>query len=252
MSTRLLGGLIMTHADDDGLVLPPRLAPAHVVILPVTFKAESSEAVMNYCHKLAADLQTTLYDGQPIRVEIDSRDLRGGDKVWQWIKRGVPIRLEIGPRDMEADSVFMARRDRPHKEKGAVKRGEFMSSVVRTLDEIQKGLLEKVLAHREANTRKIDSKAEFEAFFATPKTTGRDIAGGESPGDDENAPTPVHGGFALAHFCGDPEMEARVKQSMGVTVRCIPLDGFNGGDEPGKCVFTGAPSPRRVVWAKSY
>jgi prolyl-tRNA synthetase len=243
VSTRLIGGLVMTHSDDDGLVLPPKLAPAHVVILPVTHKAESAEAVMNYCQKLADDLRTTLFDGQPLRVEIDGRDLRGGDKVWQWIKRGVPIRLEIGPRDIESDSVFMARRDKPHKEKVGIKRAEFLANATKILDEIQSGLFDRAKSHRQSHTRRIDSKADFEAFFAAPKG---------SAGDDENAPTPAHGGFALAHFCGDPAVEAKVKQDLGVTVRCIPVDGFGGDAEPGACVITGKPSPRRVVWAKSY
>src|SRR5258706_2120923 len=111
VSTRLVGGLIMTHADDDGMVCPPRLAPAHVVILPVVQKPEDRERVVTWCRALAKDLRALSYAGAPVRVVLDERDLRGGDKVWSWIKKGVPIRLEIGPRDIDKDSVFMGRRD---------------------------------------------------------------------------------------------------------------------------------------------
>lgn len=240
VSTRLIGGLIMTHADDDGLVLPPRLAPAHVVILPVLHKAEHASAVLEYCHRLAQELRARQFDDCPVRVEVDARDLRGGEKSWQWIKRGVPLRVEIGPRDMEADSVFMARRDRAHKEKVAVQRTAFVEGIATLLQEIQDGLFERARSHRAAHTHRIDSADEFRAFF-TPTRQG-----------DENSPSEIHGGFALSHFCGDPEVEAQVKNELGVTVRCIPLDGFNGGDEPGNCVITGRPSSRRVVWAKAY
>ena len=240
VSTRLVGGLIMTHSDDDGLVLPPRLAPAQVVILPVIHKPETAAAVMAYCERLATELRGRLFADRPIQVEIDARDLRGGEKTWQWIKRGVPVRLEVGPRDMEQDGVFMGRRDKPHKEKASMKRAEFVERAPAILQEIQDGLFARAKALRDSHTRRIDSREEFEAFF-TPKRQ-----------QDENSPPEIHGGFALSHFGGDPAVEAQVKEKLGVTVRCIPLDGFAGGDEPGKCIISGAPSPRRVVWAKAY
>jgi len=119
----------MTHADDDGMVIPPRLAPSHIVIIPITFKADDPDAILNYCHKLAADLGVINYHGRSITVEIDNRDIRGGEKTWGWVKKGIPIRLEVGPRDMASDSVFMARRDKGHKEKQGVDRAEFIQSV---------------------------------------------------------------------------------------------------------------------------
>ena len=237
VSTRLVGGMIMTHSDDDGLVLPPRLAPAHVVILPVLHKAETAPQVLAWCRELAAELRKVHYAGRTIEVEIDERDLRGGDKVWGWIKKGIPIRLEVGPRDIEQGSVFMARRDKPHKEKSAVKRDEFVARVAAILDEIQAGLLEKAKAWRAEHSRPIDSLDEFKAFFAPPR------------GSDPNAPVPPHGGFAHARFCLDPEVEKKAKDELGVTVRCIPLEG---GDDPGPCVLTGRPATKRVVFAKSY
>jgi len=236
VSTRLVGAMIMTHADDDGMVCPPRLAPAHVVLLPVTHKAEDRQRVLDWCKALAADLRAQTFAGAPVRVEIDDRDLRGGDKVWQWIKKGVPIRLEIGPRDIDKDSVFMARRDKGPKEKVSVARGQMVATVASLLQEIQDGLKARAAAYRAEHTRTIDSKDEFYAYFTPPPTA------------DENAPTPIHGGFALTHFAGDVEVEKKIKDDLGVTVRCIPLaDG-----EPGTDPFTGKPSPKRVVWAKAY
>ena len=233
VSTRLVGGLIMTHSDDDGLVLPPRLAPAHVVIIPVTHKAENPDAVMNYCSKLADDLRVLPYHGRSVDVEIDNRDLRGGDKIWQWIKRGIPIRLEVGPRDMADDSVFFGRRDKPHKDKVSMKRKMFVETLVTMLDEIQQNLLDRAERMLKANSRIIDTKDDFYAYF-TP----------------ENSEQPeIHGGFAWAHYSGEPELEQQIKKDLAVTVRVIPMDG---DDEPGTCIFTGKPSKQRVVWAKSY
>ncbi|HVV86217.1 MAG TPA: proline--tRNA ligase [Kofleriaceae bacterium] len=240
MTTRLIGAMIMTHADDDGMVCPPRVAPAHVVILPVVHKPEDRQRVMDWCAALAADLRKQSFDGVPVRVELDGRDLRGGDKVWQWIKKGVPLRLEVGPRDLDKDSVFMARRDRGVKEKASVGRGELVGTIATLLQEIQDGLHAKAVAHREANTRIIDSKDDFYAWFTPPATK------------DPSDPTPIHGGFAMTHFGGDVEVERQIKDDLGVTVRCIPLTSSLGDGEPGTCPFSGKPSPKRVVWAKSY
>jgi len=236
VSTRLIGGMLMTHSDDDGMVCPPKLAPTHVVILPVTHKAEERERVLAYCESLKRELSEIVYAGRNLEVEIDDRDLRGGDKVWQWIKRGVPIRLEIGPRDMQSDSVFMARRDRGPKEKGGVPRAEFVKTVGDILTDMHDGMFARAKAFQEANTHRIDTKDEFYAFFTPPAVA-------------ENAPTPIHGGFALTHFSGDVELEKTIKDELSVTVRCIPLDG---DAETGTCPFTGKPSARRVIWAKSY
>ena len=233
VSTRLIGGLIMTHGDDDGIVLPPRLAPAHVVILPIVHKEETRAEVMGYCEKLAAELRATQYDGRPVRVELDARDLRGGEKVWSWVKKGVPIRLEIGPRDIAADSVFAGRRDRPPKQRAGMPRSEFIETLPKQLDEIQDGLLERARQFREANTVRIDGKQEFYDYF-TPKNR-------EKP--------EIHGGFALCHWSGESEVEEQIKNDLQVTIRCLPLEGEA---EPGTCPFSGKPSPRRVVFAKAY
>ena len=166
---------------------------------------------------------------------VDDRDVRGGDKMWHWIKKGVPLRLEIGPRDMEKDALFVARRDRAPKDKQSVPRAEFVASIAATLQSIQDSLSRAPGICARQHTRLIDSKDEFYAWFTAPKVP-------------ENAPTPIHGGFALTHFNGDVKVEQRIKNELGVTVRCIPLEK----SEPGTCPFTGQPSPQRVVWAKAY
>ena len=233
VSTRLIGALVMTHSDDDGLVLPPRLAPAHVVILPVLHKEESKAQVLEYCSKLAAELRAVSYDGRPLEVELDTRELRGGEKVWSWIKNGIPIRLEVGPRDIASDSVFVGRRDRGHQERVSQKRAEFVATVTAQLDEMQKNLYERAYKLRQENTRQIDSKDEFYAYF-TPK----------------NAEEPeIHGGFALCHWSGDRAVEEQVRNDLAVTIRCIPLEA---DQEPGTCVISGKPSRQRVIFGKSY
>ncbi len=233
VSTRLIGGLVMTHGDDDGLVLPPRVAPAHVAILPVIHKEETRAEVMDYCEKLAVQLRGLTYHGEPVRVELDARDLRGGEKVWSWIKKGVPIRLELGPRDVAKDAVFAGRRDRPHKQRESIPRDRFVATLSELLDDIQNTLLERARTFRREQTVEIDTKDAFYDYF-TPA--------------DRDKPE-IHGGFALCHWNGDAEVEEQVKRDLQVTIRCIPLDA---AEEPGTCPFSGRPSPRRVVFAKGY
>ncbi|MBA3392459.1 MAG: proline--tRNA ligase [Deltaproteobacteria bacterium] len=236
VSTRLIGGMIMTHADDDGMVCPPKLAPEQVIIIPVIQKPEDRDRVMAYCKALEQELEAQTFAGTPVRVHLDGRDMRGGDKAWQWIKKGAPIRLEIGPRDLEKDAVFMGRRDKGPKEKVGMPRAELVANIATLLQDIQDALFARAKAYRTEHTRVIDTKDEFYAYFAAPKTK------------KDNDPTPIHGGFAMAHFNGDPKLEAQIKDDLGVTVRCIPLEP----GEPGTCPFTGQPSAKRVVWAKSY
>jgi prolyl-tRNA synthetase len=235
VSTRLIGGLLMTHADDDGLVLPPKLAPTHIVILPIYRSEEDKARVFAYCNALAKELRAQRFADRPLNVIVDERDERGGDKVWHWIKKGVPLRLEVGPRDMEKDAVFVGRRDRTPKDKQSIARQEFIATAPTLLQSIQDSLLARARDFRELHSRRIDSKQEFYEFFTAPPS-------------QDNAPTPIHGGFALTHFSGEVELEERIKNDLGVTVRCIPLQG----GEPGVCPFTGKPSPQRVIWAKAY
>jgi len=233
MSTRLVGTVIMTHSDDDGLVLPPRVAPTQIVILPIAPKEESRAKVMEACDKLVQQLRAERYAEAPIEVEVDRRELGGGTKNWEWIKKGVPLRVEIGPRDLEKGSVAVSRRDQPVKSKEFLKTGEFVARGSEMLESIQKTLYARALQFRDANTRDIDSKEEFYDFF-TPKNSSK---------------PEIHGGFARAHWNGSGKVEERIKSDLKVTIRCIPC-GATG--EPGKCIFTGEPSGQRVFWAKSY
>ncbi len=233
MSTRLVGTLIMAHADDDGLILPPRIAPTHVVVIPITPKEETRAAVLAAADKIANELRAVAYHGAPLEVEVDRRDLGGGVKSWEWIKKGVPIRVEIGPRDLESGNVAVTRRDQPVKAKEFFAAADFVSRAAELLDQIQTNLLERAREFRDANTREINSEEEFYAFF-TPAN---------------RAKPEIHGGFALAHWNGSREVEEKVKSELKVTIRCIP---FTDAPEPGACIFTGEPSAQRVVWAKSY
>jgi prolyl-tRNA synthetase len=239
VSTRLVGGVIMTHSDDDGFVCPPRLAPAHVVLLPIMFKAENPALVKEYCDALARELRAQSFGGFPIEVEVDERDVSGGEKLWSWIKKGVPVRVEVGPRDIAKNSVFVGRRDQPHKEKKPVDRAEFVRTLPEVLQAIQDNLLARALRMRADNTRVIDDQKEFIDFFNVETKPGK--------------PTPIHGGFALAHFAGDSALEEQLKKDHGVSIRCIPNpDQLEHSHEPGKCIFTGKDATQRVLWAKAY
>ena len=230
VSTRLIGGMIMTHADDDGLVVPPKVAPTHVAVLPVTPKAESRDQVLAACRELVGRLRQNTYAEAQLRVELDDRDLRGGEKYWQWVKKGVPLTVEIGPRDLENGTVFVGRRDQ-----GANRQGmdceELVQGVSGILEDIQKVLFERALAFREEHTKTIDDKDELYGFFT-----------------DDSQVKAIHGGFALVHWDRDAKWEEQLKNDLKVTVRCIPEDS----SEEGTCIFSGNPSPGRVVLAKSY
>jgi prolyl-tRNA synthetase len=235
-STRLIGGLIMTHGDDNGIILPPRVAPAHLVLLPIVRNSEESALVMPYVDSLARALQEKHYGRRPIEVEIDTRDI-GGARGWEWIKKGIPLRVEIGPRDIAAESVFVGRRDRDHREKVSVKRDRFVAEITDILDSIQNAIFDRALTFQKNHTTVIDEKKSFYDYF--------------TPSDKEKPE--IHGGFALSHWCGDTACEAVIKEDLGVTVRCIPLPGALTDDTgPGGCIACGKPSPQRVVFAKSY
>lgn len=233
VSTRLIGGIIMAHSDDDGFVLPPRLASAHVVILPMSHGDHSEAGVREYCEKLAQELRAQKYMDGHVEVTVDSRDLRGGEKMWSWIKKGIPIWVEIGRREVESDSVCVGRRDKAREKRMATSRAHFVAGITQELDRIHTALFDRARALREANTKKIDSKDDFYKFF-TP-------ANAEKP--------EIHGGFALCHWSGDPAVEETVKNDLGVNIRCVPIDA---PEEDGRCIISGKPSRRRVVFAKAY
>jgi prolyl-tRNA synthetase len=232
VSTRLVGGLIMTHSDDDGLVLPPRLAPKHVVLLPIYRSDEEKAQVLAYVNSLKAELEAQDFSGGKVRVQIDDRDIRGGEKNWYHVKRGVPLRAEIGPKDIAKNGVFLARRDTG--EKAGVERGELVATIAQRLTAIQDNLFARAKKLREDNTRTIDKLDDFLAYF-TPQSKSEDKP-------------EIHGGFAMCHYAEGKELDEYLKKHK-VTIRCIPL----GGDSsPGQCFLTGQPSAKRAVFAKAY
>jgi prolyl-tRNA synthetase len=222
----------MTHSDDDGIVLPPRVASAHVVLMPIIRKEKDRQQVMEYTESLKKELEEITYCGRPLVVELDDRDI-GGARGWEWIKKGIPLRVEIGPRDIAENAVFVGRRDKPHKEKTSMKKEEFTGGIVRILEEMQNTYFSRALSFQKEHTRHIDNKEEFREFF-TP----------ENPENPE-----LHGGFALSHWCGSEACENNIKEDLSVTIRCIP---FNSEAEKGVCIHCDNSSDRRVVFAKAY
>ena len=229
VSTRLVGALIMTHGDDDGMVIPPRLAPKHIVLLPIYRSDEERTEVLQYVKSLEAELKQVDYAGSKVRVFIDDRDMRGGEKNWQHIKKGVPLRAEVGPRDLANDSVFLARRDTGKKE--GVTRADLVANIAKILEEFQAGLYDRALQLREDNTRDIHSVDEFRDYF-TAKNNKR---------------PEIHGGFARCTYVECKEVQDLLKE-LKVTIRCIPLEGSESGD----CMFTGQPGGRQAIFAKAY
>ena len=232
VSTRLIGGLIMTHSDDQGLVLPPRLAPIHVVIVPIFKKPEERQAATAAANALAEALRAVALgdwlNHDPLVVKVDDRDqYQPGYKFNEWELRGVPIRVELGPKDLQKNSCVLARRDLPGREAKimGVPLAEAPVRIVEMLKQMQNDLRERARQFREANTFEVNAYEEFKQKI------------------EES------GGFLLAHWDGTKETEDRIAADTKATIRCIP---FNRPTEAGKCMVTGRPSAGRVVFAKAY
>ncbi|MBF0276493.1 MAG: proline--tRNA ligase [SAR324 cluster bacterium] len=219
-STRMIGGLIMTHSDDDGLVLPPRIAPIAVVIVPIFKKEEEKTATLEFADSIAKKLSEHL---DPLRVKIDSREMRPADKFYHWIQQGVPLRIEIGPRDVEKQAGMLVRRD--NREKQSVPIESIAQSVITILDDIQTSLYRKALAFREENTRTVTDYEEFKQIIQEK------------------------GGFIRAHWNGSAEVESKIKEETKATIRCIPLED---DPKPGSCIVTGEASAQEVIFAIAY
>jgi len=221
-STRMVGATIMAHGDESGLVLPPRVAPVQVIVVPI-FRSEDERvrvaaAVDRIVRALAAGA-----GGTAVRVEVDWRDASPGFKFNHWELRGVPFRLEVGPRDVAADQAVLVKRTDRSKE--ALPIGALTGELPRRLDAYQAELFRRALDFREANTRRVDTYAEFKAAL------------------EEG------GGFLLAPWCGDAACERRISEETGATIRVIPS---NAADEPGACLIDGRPSERRALFARAY
>ncbi len=219
MSTRMVGAVVMSHGDDQGLILPPRLAPTQVVIVPIWRKDKQRTTVLEAADKLRQRLQGT------VRVEVDEREeLSPGWKFNDWEMRGVPLRIEIGPRDIENDQVMLARRDIPGRDgKTAVPLDGLEDAVPQKLDEIQDAIYQRALDFRENHTWDVDTYAELKEV--------------------------VQEGFARAWWAGDSEDEARLKEETKATVRCIPLEQPGG---KGKCIYTGKSASEIAIFGRAY
>jgi prolyl-tRNA synthetase len=219
VSTRLMGALIMTHSDDNGLVLPPKLAPYQVVIVPIYKGQEQLDAISEVAEGLMKDLRAA-----GVTVKFDNRDThKPGWKFNQYELQGVPVRIAIGPKDLEKGSVEVARRDTLTKQ--FMQQDEVATAIPALLDEIQASLFEKALSFREENSQMADTWEEFKALMKG------------------------NPGFVYAHWDGTTETEDKIKDLTKATIRCIPL---NNKQEEGKCILTGKPSTQRVVFAKAY
>ena len=219
VSTRLMGALIMTHSDDNGLVLPPKLAPYQVVIVPIYKGQEQLDAISEVAEGLMKDLRAA-----GVTVKFDNRDThKPGWKFNQYELQGVPVRIAIGPKDLEKGSVEVARRDTLTKQ--FMQQDEAATAIPALLDEIQASLFEKALSFREENSQTADTWEEFKALMKG------------------------NPGFVYAHWDGTTETEDKIKDLTKATIRCIPL---NNNQEEGKCILTGKPSTQRVVFAKAY
>ncbi len=220
VSTRLMGALIMAHGDDNGLVLPPNLAPIQVVMVPIFNKPEQLEAVLAKMKEIKEELVK-----KGVSVKIDDRDnLRSGFKFAEWELKGVPVRVAIGPRDLENNTVELARRDTLTKESTSADSAP--ERIVSLLDEIEKNIYQKALSFRDSHIWKVDSWEEFKTKIE-------------------------EGGFLLCHWDGTSETEEKIKEETKATIRCIPFDSCVCQEE-GKCIYSGKPSHRRVLFAKAY
>jgi prolyl-tRNA synthetase len=220
VSTRLMGALVMTHSDDNGLVLPPKLAPIHVAIVPIYKGEEQLAQVSEVAKKLKAELEA-----KGLSVKFDDRDTqKPGWKFAEYEFKGVPVRIAIGPRDVENGTMEVARRDTLTKE--VVKRDDVVEYVTGLMDKIQENLFLRANKFRIENTHKADTWEEFEKIISSDK-----------------------GGFVEAHWDGTAETEEKIKELTKATIRCIPLESKK---EDGKCILSGKPSVQRVIFAKAY
>ena len=220
VSTRLMGALIMAHSDNNGLVLPPKLAPIHVVMVPIFKTAEENAAIIEKMEALKKELEA-----KGLTVKIDNRDtVRSGFKFAEWELKGVPVRIAIGPRDMQNGTVEIARRDTLTKESMNI--DVCVEHIVALMDEIQKNIYAKALDYRARKTVKVDTWEDFKQKIE-------------------------EGGFLLCHWDGTAETEEKIKEETKATIRCIPMDSFVC-EEEGRCVYSGKPSKRRVIFARAY
>ncbi len=238
VSTRLIGGVIMCHADDDGMVVPPRIAPYQIVIVPIFKKPEDKEKVSAYIENLQKQLKNQTSFGEKIRVKVDSRDKPSVDKSWEWIRKGAPMVCEIGPRDVDNNGLMLKERIYLNTTEGKkiMNSDEFVANVGKRLEELQHQMYEKAKARLEQNIRTdITSPEDFAAYFANSNEWIEDGKQGKVA-------------FVRGKWCGDTATEEILK-SMKITIRCIP---FDQSGTTGKCLLTGKEATLDVIYARSY
>lgn len=229
VSTRMIGTLIMTHSDDDGLILPPRVATQQIVILPITPKEDTRDAVLEACHSLATSLRQLIFHNDPLRVVVDTRDLNGGVKKWEWIKKGVPIRIEIGPRDLETGKLCLQRRDQPISAKEFTEQETMVQDALVILQEIHDTLLKRATDFRDTHITACDDLEAFHAHWSS-----------ENPG------------WLYTPWCGTPEQEEVLSKQHKITVRCLPISGDALPATENICILTGNETTNRAIWGRSY
>lgn len=235
VSTRLIGALIMSHSDDNGLVLPPKISPIQVAIIASNWN--DTAPLYEYCHQLSAKLQKVVYEGENISVEIDKRDSNAGQRGWEWYTKGVPIRIEIGAKEITKRTVFIGRRDRPYREKYSLTEEEFITNIPTLLSEIQNEYYLRATIMQNEKTKTVSSKEEFEKFFPL-----------KNKNQDHTTPPTHNKGFLYAYWKGNAELEQRIKEERGATIRCLP----SHAQEKGTCIFTGEKESRLALFAYSY
>lgn len=226
VTTRLIGALIMVHSDDNGLIVPPRIAPSHLVIIPFIPSSKQAPEIQSYCYTLQQELQKNLYHKDRIKVVLDNRSMTNGEKKWHWIKKGIPICVEIGPKEVSENTVTLFRRFPDIQLKERISKETLVEVLPKMLDDIQIGLYEKALQFQQNNIVHCHDQTELYAFFHKGKK-----------------------GFVTAYFCGNESIEKQLQQELGITVRCLPLS-FQ--ERLGKCIFTNALESRIAIFAKAY
>jgi prolyl-tRNA synthetase len=221
VTTRLIGAIIMVHSDDDGLVLPPEVAPYHAVIIPITGKKEQQADVDTFCDKL----REALFEAHPmldLRIHIDRREMRGGEKKWHWVKKGVPLRVEVGAKECELNKISYSIRALGAQHKSECQRSEFIQTMPAFLRQAEQKMFEKGQDFIKDNTKNVQSKEELEEYISKNR------------------------GFAQGYYAEDEKVEKELQEKYAVTVRCL----FPA--EEGKCLFSGKTTTHKAIFARSY
>lgn len=226
LTTRLIGALIMVHGDDNGLVLPPAIAPKQIVLLPIIHKPEQREAILDYCSQLKSEITALKWQGETIRVLLDERPMKGGEKSWHWIKKGVPVRIEVGMREVEQSTVSLFQRNQGVKDRHLVDRSMIASSLNEVLDAMQTTMFDSAEQFVNQHTTKVSSLDELKEYFLTNTS-----------------------GFAKVLWCNDADEEERISKELGVSIRVILTTDVPTNS---RCFLSGKPALSEVLFAKAY